>query len=158
MPEARENESTARIIGITLVNTEVAFTGPNSATEELEFNYDAQIDDLERIGDELYAFAASYTIEKLAGSDSPQKVAHFTATYYCGIRVKNAVESELAEIAKTCAATTVWASFSALASIVTAQMNLNFPTLPPTPASVDMKADTVSVEEGEREPGSTETD
>lgn len=158
MHEARENESTARIIGITLVNTEVAFSGPNSTTEELEFNYDAQIDDLERIGDELYAFAASYTIEKLAGTDNPQKIAHFTATYYCGIRVKNAVESELADIAKTCAATTVWASFSALASLVTAQMNLNFPTLPPTPASVEMKADSGHVDVGEQELGSTETD
>ncbi len=131
----------AKIVGLNLVSTNVSFASERPKETDFVFSYDVEIDEPEKVGDDLYAFAAEFVLEKRE-EKSENTVASFSAGYLCGIRARNIPEDGVVSMAKTYTATTLWATFSALATIVTSQMNMDFPVLPPAPSKVDLKTST----------------
>lgn len=143
--ETATKSSAAVIVGLTLVTTEIGFAPERPSEKDFIFSYDVEIEEPEKVGDDLFAFEADFVIEKRE-AESEKSVASFSAGYLCGIRTRNTPDSEILNIARSLASTTIWSSFSSLAAIVTSQMNIDFPTLPPGPSKVDLKSKEVEEE------------
>lgn len=146
MPESAEatgkRASGARIVGLSLVNTDIEIAPERPKETDFVFSYDVEIAEPERVGEEMYAFVAEFVIQK-SEEKSKNAVASFSAAYICGLTARSIPEDDVVSLAETFAATTIWATFSALATIVTSQMNMDFPVLPPAPLKVDIKPKTV---------------
>lgn len=140
MPRIKKEKETSgsRIVGLTLIHTAVEFAPQRPETEEFTFTYDAEIDNIEKINEDLFVFSAEYNVVKIETA-SERTVASFIARYYCGVKVSNLDLNKITDLAKGYASTSLWASFSSLAAVVTNQMQMDFPNLPASPSNIDVK-------------------
>lgn len=125
----------SNLVGITLIHTDIDFADAAPTEEVFEFDYEVSIEDFDEIMPELFACTVDLAIKR-SESASKRLSSRFAASYYCGFRVKNLGRDEALESAKRYAATSIWASFSALSAVATSQMGIAFPVLPPSPGVV----------------------
>jgi len=125
---------------MSLAATEIRYLSADPMSSEASFNYDISLERLPEMTSEVHTFSATLSIEKYAKPNSEDMIADFTATYLFGVRATELAGDELDDVGKMFASTTVWSAFSALAALITNQMNVPFPTLPAAPAGVEMKS------------------
>lgn len=78
--------------------------------------------------------------------DQDHNFIEVSATYGCYVSSSGKDEIENIRIAKQYAATSVWSCFASLFGVISQQMKVDFPPLPPLPGIVDVR----SVEEDEQ--------
>ncbi|MBY3047468.1 hypothetical protein [Rhizobium leguminosarum] len=127
-----------RVIGLSLIEVDIKQSAMDAEKEpDSEFQYDAEIDDLEIMDTDIVVFACIFALRKTY-PDQPDDVTSITAKYYCGVRAASA-KPDARELALGFAATTVWSSFSSLCAIATQQMGTSFPILPPGPDTINIR-------------------
>ncbi|MHC2574003.1 hypothetical protein [Rhizobium leguminosarum] len=126
-----------RVIGLSLMDVDIKQSAIDDEKEpNSEFQYDAEVDDLEIMDTGIVVFSCIFALRKTYPNQTDD-VTHIRAKYLCGVRAASP-KPDPREVAVEFAATTVWSSFSSLCAIATQQMGTSFPILPPAPDAIDI--------------------
>lgn len=124
---------------------------PVENLKDSSLTYDIFITPPERNGNDQFAFRCEVAVgRKKAGQE--HNFIEISATYGCIVEGSGADDAENVRIAKQYAATSTWSSFASLFSLISHQMKVEFPPLPPFPGEVDVR----SLEEDEDDDELTE--
>lgn len=128
------------LVGLTLLEIDVAFDPEFEAAERPELNYNVEITPPHQAEDDLFVFKTEIMISKSAKGEEDARTA-IRVSYLCGMRGENVGEADVVPYAMKYAQTTVWANFAMLATVVLQQMGAQFPMFPPNALKVSLVDD-----------------
>lgn len=103
-------------------------------------NYDISITPPSKSVEDKMAFRCEIVVGRKK-PDAKENFIEVGASYGCLLDPNDFDDEALLDLAKLYAATTAWASFASLFSVMTQQMKVEFPPLPPFPGNVQIRPD-----------------
>lgn len=100
--------------------------------------YDIFVTPPERNGEGQFTFRCEVAVGRKK-KDQEQNFIEIAATYGLIVASDNDNDDENMEVARHYAATSAWASFASLFAVISHQMKVEFPPLPPYPGVVDVR-------------------
>lgn len=136
---SKPKDRDSKLIGLTLLGSVITLGQFEEEREqEAVFEYQVSIEDMS-VEDNLLLFSCELSIVKRYGEQDGAEIARFEASYFCGVSRASKSIAENEALAGLYAETAAWHAFSALAAVVTSQMRVSFPALPPTPTLIRFK-------------------
>lgn len=130
-------------VAFGLVSMKIEYGDDFYETEGAEFSYQVSITPPGEADSGTHFFSCTLTIQKTVG-DNAREPTKFEASYAFGMHCENMSDEEIMQAGTKFASTAIWNAFSSLSGVVTQQMRVAFPVLPPAPdeiAVVDLSAE-----------------
>jgi hypothetical protein len=137
----KKSKSAPRVLGLTLSSVDIDLSVQSDEKDlNAEFDYEIYIDSPQILDNDVLVFVCGITVTKKYNDE--ELPAGISVKYFCGVANNSGKnEKENISLAKQYAGTTIWSSFVSLFAILTQQIGVSFPIMPPQPVEIDFRPD-----------------